>query len=460
MMVLGADAGNTGRTAFFGEICEARVENVRRSPDWLKLCFMNEQGVDALTSLSAVGPSAPVLSQPANMAVGQAVNLSLSWNSSALASAYSVQVSTDVNFGSTVFQQSGLAVTSVGPTGLANGTLYYWRANATNGSYTSSWSGAWSFLTIALFGAPPLVTPTNSAINQSTSPTVTWGAVSGAISYALQVSTESGFVTPIFNSSTLTSTSQNVSGLLNYTTYYWQVNAYNGSTYGGWSSIWSFTTVIATPVLSSPSSGAVNQPVSLTLNWGIVPGAATYSLEVSSSATFAGTPAVNLSGITNPSQAVSGLATSTTYYWEVSATGGNGGTGAWSASWSFTTVPPVPGVPTLSTPANGASGQPLSPTLTWGTVANAASYEVQVSLSSGFSATIFDQPGLATPSEAIGPLGFATAYYWRVNAANECGGAGAWSGGQFLYHGRELHSLVESYAHCAQYDLERCECRQ
>ena len=56
--VLGADVGNTTRTAFFGELCEARVENVRRSPDWLKLSYENEQppsssgqSLDSVTSV-------------------------------------------------------------------------------------------------------------------------------------------------------------------------------------------------------------------------------------------------------------------------------------------------------------------------------------------------------------------------------------------------------------------------
>ncbi len=80
-MVLGADDGNTGRTAFFGEIGEARVENVRRSPDWLKLSYQNEQAADALTSLSAM-IGTPTLSSPTNLSVGLQTTLTLSWNTS------------------------------------------------------------------------------------------------------------------------------------------------------------------------------------------------------------------------------------------------------------------------------------------------------------------------------------------------------------------------------------------
>ncbi len=41
----------------------------------------------------------------------------------------------------------------------------------------------------------------------------------------------------------------------------------------------------------------------------------------------------------------------------------------------------VMGIPTLSFPANGAVNQPLSLTLTWGTVAGAMSYGLQLSSS-------------------------------------------------------------------------------
>ncbi len=176
---LGAKEGFANGVAdterFFGSQCEFRVDNVARPADWLKLCFENQQMLDSLTSLSAVGLGIPALSQPSNNAVGQAVNLTLSWNSSALATSYGVQVSTSANFNTTVFQQTGLSAPSAALTGLANGTIYYWSANAANANQTSSWSVAWSFLTIAAFGAPPLVTPTNSAINQSTSPTFNVG---------------------------------------------------------------------------------------------------------------------------------------------------------------------------------------------------------------------------------------------------------------------------------------------
>ncbi len=136
---------------FFGTMSELRIEKVARPADWIKLCFKNQQASDSLTSLSATGPAIPTLSLPVTNTVIPSLTLTLSWNTAALATMYGVQVSTDVNFGSEVFQEN-LTITSVVPIGLANSTTYYWRVNAT-GTTTSAWSSVWSFTTAGLGSA-------------------------------------------------------------------------------------------------------------------------------------------------------------------------------------------------------------------------------------------------------------------------------------------------------------------
>jgi uncharacterized protein (TIGR02145 family) len=91
--------------------------------------------------------------------------------------------------------------------------------------------------------APTLSSPSNGATNQSTSPTLSWNASSGATSYTLQVSTDSLFSSYVYNQSGLTSISQQVTGLSNSTLYYWWVNAANGYGTSIWSTpTWSFMT--------------------------------------------------------------------------------------------------------------------------------------------------------------------------------------------------------------------------
>ena len=257
-MVLGADEGNTGRTAFFGEMCEVRVENVGRPADWLRLSFENEQQNDSVTSLSANVPGTPVLSTPSNGTVNASLMPNLSWGSVGAATSYSVLVSTSSAFGATVFGQTGIITASVTPSVLANTTTYYWQVRATNVTLTSPWSSVWSFTTTALLlpAAPALSSPTNAASNQPLNLTLSWGAVLVATSYAVQVSTSASFGTTVFGQSGLTAPSSRAGGLANGTTYYWRAGSVNlaGST---WSGVWSFGTIPATAVVPAGGSTAL-----------------------------------------------------------------------------------------------------------------------------------------------------------------------------------------------------------
>ena len=90
------------------------------------------------------------------------------------------------------------------------------------------------------------------------------------------------------------------------------------------------------PTLATPTNGSTSQATSLTLSWGSVTGATAYDVRISTAANFASVFSSQM-GITALSASVSGLANSTTYYWEVSATNTDS-TSAWSGVWHFTTM--------------------------------------------------------------------------------------------------------------------------
>jgi photosystem II stability/assembly factor-like uncharacterized protein len=179
-----------------------------------------------------------------------------------------------------------------------------------------------------------------------------------------------------------------------------------------------------TPTLAFPPDGAVNQPTMLTLNWNPSTDAETYRLQVSTNSDFS-TTVVDDSTITATSQQVGPLANDTTYYWRVRAKN-IGGISTWSSVWSFKTIIAAPFAPTLASPPNGAGNQPTTLTLSWNPSTDATTYRLQVSTSSPFTTTIFDDSTIATTSWQVGPLTNNTTYYWRVNAKN-AGGTSAWS---------------------------------
>jgi hypothetical protein len=100
-------------------------------------------------------------------------------------------------------------------------------------------------------------------MNIQLSPTLSWNAIAGAVSYHLQLSTASVFITCIVNDSTLTTPSRATGPLSLATTYYWRVRAKNDGGYGSFSATRQFRTIRTTSVEQSsdeiPKEYAVSQ---------------------------------------------------------------------------------------------------------------------------------------------------------------------------------------------------------
>ena len=269
--------------------------------------------------------------------------------------------------------------------------------------------------------APTLLSPAKNAVDISTSPILTWNTTTDLATYTLQLSTDSMFSSFVYNQSQLTTTSQQISGLNNLTTYYWRVNATNNNVTSGWSTpIWSFTTTGSAPrepILSLPANNTTGISTSPLLTWNISSGATSYTLQVSNNSSFSSF-VYNQNGLTTTNAIVTGLSYSTAYFWRVNATNSYGTSGWSTPIWTFTTTGPPPNAPTLSSPANNSTGVSVSPILVWNTSNGATSYTLQVSTNSSFSSLIHNQTGLVNTNMQLTGLNYLTTYYWRVSAAN------------------------------------------
>jgi hypothetical protein len=171
---------------------------------------------------------------------------------------------------------------------------------------------------------------------------------------------------------------------------------------------------------SLPTNGATNQLLNPTLSWGASSGASYYEY------CYDTTNDNDCTGWTNNGTAtsvgISGLSTGTTYYWHVRAVNCIDTTyanGSDTAFWSFTTgIPPAAFNKTL--PVDGATGQPLNPTLSWGTSSGATSYEYCYDTTNDSACSGWTNNGAAT-SVGLSGLSATTTYYWHVRAVNGFG---------------------------------------
>jgi hypothetical protein len=241
-----------------------------------------------------------------------------------------------------------------------NKTLY-WRVQAWGRYGPSNWSDVHALDTANPPGVPALIFPTIDLLMQDFTPQFVWTRVtvpSGTTfsHYRLQVSTSSSFTTTVIDvgAGVLTNiaapfhTLPDPDALPANTRYYWRVNAYNSDgEYSNWSSPRTFRTALAPPVLFDPSLGGIVAQLRPVFDWGDVPGAAYYTIQISKNDTFtqvvvtANTSATRLPPTNLPVSTYTpliNLANGIPLYWRVQAKGTNGPSG-WSPIWNFTITP-------------------------------------------------------------------------------------------------------------------------
>jgi hypothetical protein len=421
--------------------------------------------------------AAPTLTSPVNNATGQLTELTLDWNNVAGANTYSLQVSTNSAFSSTIINATGLTSSDyIIESGLLNtNTKYYWRSRSVSSTGTSAYSSVFSFTTYTL----PVITVT---IPDSIIISSDWQVFSSIIendstgtTYTnLTVPYEFSTVSPLLQGDILVEyydgtdwinldfTEQNgkLTGIFAAPTGFplmagqvFEVslrikageNAPTGD-YSVSSSVLditqdpneliasynkSFTVLTALPLvpeLVSPSNGSTGHPLSLMLDWNEVLDAGSYDLQVSSDTTFT----VLLMDETNIAltemmvpQGI--LSNGMWYHWRVRAVNQTGA-GSYSNGSSFKTISSAPIVPLLLTPKHGSTGVTVVTPFDWEDVAGTDTYKIQIAADSTFILIVLEETELSS-SEYLNdqnPLTENTTYYWRVNAKNK-GGEGEYS---------------------------------
>jgi hypothetical protein len=180
-------------------------------------------------------------------------------------------------------------------------------------------------------GVPASPGPTDGALSVSTTPTLTWTAAGGT-SFDVSLGTTNP---PAPVSTGQSGTAYAVPGLLNSTTYFWQIIAHNatGATTGP---VWSFTTTTApppppaTPASPGPADGTAGTSTTPTLTWSSS-GAVSYDVNFGTTTPPPRVASAQTAALYLPAP----LAPDVTYFWQITAHNASGATAG--AVWSFTT---------------------------------------------------------------------------------------------------------------------------
>jgi len=379
---------------------------------------------DSFTTIVGVAPT-PIAAFPSANALNVPTTLILKVGPVANAAGYRWQVSTNFSFSPLVVDDStsGSGDTANTVSSLQNLTKYYWRALAYNAAGSSSFSSPDSFTTIIAVPSVPIQrSPLAGAANVLPHLTLTIDAVANAAGYHWQVSSNSGFTSPVIDDSTTgANDTLNAVTLTAGTKYFWHVQSFDLAGASAFSSPDSFyvMAVPAVPLLASPANNAsFVRADTLAFQWHSVSGDTGYVCQISTGASFSSL--VSSQDTTrDTSFTVTSLQNLTKYYWRVLAYNG-AGSSSFSLPDSFTTIVAKPSTPTIAS-SFPVTGAPRLPTFAWNPSARATKYRLQLGSDSTFSTVVVDTTSPDTSVRISDTLRVNTTYFWHVSAIDTAG---------------------------------------
>lgn len=380
--------------------------------DW----YFGTPGTD-VSDWGLAQPVLPVALGPSDGEQDVPAATTLRWSGRAGAP-HEVQVSRAEDF-TTLDREATVATDSLLLEALTANATYYWRVRAVGRSTNSAWTPAWRF-TVASVSVPLPEEPADGAIGVALTPSFSWEAVAGAISYRWQLATDQQFANPLLDEAGIPEPSFVSDQLDPGGAYHWRVRAESVQGAGDWSPASTFTTVEVSPEAPralGPVPGSLDVSTDPVLSWGASARAATYELQLSTSTDFTA-PLINTE-VASTSYQVWGLSRGGTYSWRVRARN-TGGTSPWATAQFQTEMDP-PAQTRPSRPVDGAVETPLTLVLGWEAVPGAAHYRVQIAHSVSFDSPVVDTVSVGADSLQVGPLRPFRVHFWRVQAGNRAG---------------------------------------
>jgi fibronectin type 3 domain-containing protein len=371
---------------------------------------------------SQVASGTPVCTPPpvpgALIATPGDAQVSLSWGASQGATVYTIWRKTGAT--GTYASVGTSTTTTYTDKPLVNGTTYYYKITAGNGSCDSDFDVEQDATPVAACTQTP---PGNMAATPSGSVqiTLTWTAASPVpATYSIARSTTSGtgYASIASVAGTLLTYTDTDTSLVKDKTYYYQIDA-NGSCTATSAEVYATTAcanpdIPGTPTVVSNTTGT--NAGSITVSWAAINGATAYTVYRSTSSGGTYTAISTNQTAATYTDPANGLVNGSTYYYKVSAS--NAGaqcTSAQSSAGSAMSCAP-PAVPVGLKASVGTSGQVK---LSWTASTGATRYTVLRGTTSGGEAVI-TPPGTPPTTASYTDTGLAdwTTYFYKVSAQN------------------------------------------
>jgi len=368
-------------------------------------------------------PENSLLATPLSNNVGNTQPVVLKWHIASRAEIYRVQVGLDSLFVNKVYEDSSLTDTAKTLPWLTNLTKYYWCVCAKNIGGVSDWSAVWNFKTLGTPTTVTLINPQHQSVNQPIDITFRWSKAQdrtkSVMVYGFELVSDTTSMSDLIRDTTLVDTFKVVTGLKNFTEYFWRVKSKNETGWGDLTHWSTFKTIIAKPeipILCSPLNNSIKQPTSINLVWKTTMRASDYGIQLSkdnfSQVVFDTTlmdTSINLPCLQNFTQ----------YSWKVKAHNIGGGSD-WSQTWTFTTIMSLPEVVTLIAPSDSSEITIDTVVFRWniGTL-QILNYVFELANDPDFSDIILDSVLLDTVITCNNLL--KGDFWWRVKAINDAG---------------------------------------
>lgn len=307
--------------------------------------------------------------------------------------------------------------------GLSPSTVYYLRIRSTNGygaTASSTLDGLGRVITITTLGGPVITDVATSTISNTTA-VINWNtdiAASSYVIYSTSTNPDLGIARQAGDSQEVTGHSVTIAGLIPNTTYYFYVKSdINRNDNSG--NYYNFKTTLdnSAPVINSVASSVTD--TTATINWS--------TNEAASSTVVYGLAANNYSWSQDNNNlnidhfiTLTGLASSTTYYYKIVAFDQNNNI-ATSTEYTFetdatpdTTAPKLSGSPIVTTFVDGAN-------ISWTTDESAYSYIQYAATTTDFS-SIYQEIGGGviglSHSATTTALSQGGRYYYRIRSVD------------------------------------------